>query len=108
MRMSFVLACVAMILASVPQAPAPRSAVDQPFTVSAAGEAIAVVHASCAPCDWGVDGQEAAALRISVDGRYSQHLLLARGAEDADYHLTLGPVAAGEHKLKIEPDAAMS
>ena len=106
--MSFVLACLSMIAAALLQPAAARSSVDQPFTVPAAGEAIAVVHASCARCDWSVEGREAAAVRITVDGRYSQHLLLTRGVEDADYHLTLGPVAAGEHRLAIEPDAAMS
>ena len=86
----------------------PPSLVDQAFKVSAAGEAVAVIHASCERCDWGVEGREAAAVRIVVDGRYSQHLLLARGVEDADYHVTLGPVAAGDHRLRIEADPALS
>ena len=62
---------------------------------SADGEAVAVVHASCAGCDWGKTDREAAAVRISIDGEYSQHLLLARGAEDSDYRITLGHVTAG-------------
>jgi hypothetical protein len=82
--------------------------VDQSFKVPAAGEGVAVIHASCGGCDWGVDGREAAAVRILVDGTYSQHLLIARGAEDADYHVTLGPMAAGEHKLRIEADPTLS
>jgi hypothetical protein len=81
---------------------------DQGFKVPAAGEAVAVIHASCRPCDWGVEGQEAAAVRVLIDGKYSQHLLLARGADDADYHVTLGPVAAGEHRLQIQADPALS
>jgi hypothetical protein len=86
----------------------PKPAVDQAFKVPAAGEAIAVIHASCRPCDWGVEGKEAAAVRILVDGKYSQHLLLVRGTDDADYHVTLGPVTAGEHRLRIEADSALS
>jgi hypothetical protein len=82
--------------------------VDQVFKTSATGEGVAVVHASCEKCDWGIDGREAAALRISVDGKYSQHLLLARGETDADYHVTLGPVAAGEHRLRIDADPKLS
>ena len=82
--------------------------VDQAFRVPTAGEAVAVIHASCERCDWGVEGREAAAVRIVVDGRYSQHLLLARGADDADYHVTLGPVAAGDHRLRIEADPTLS
>ena len=106
--MTVLLAFLTVILSARHQAPAAPPTVDQPFTVSAAGEAIAVMHASCGGCDWAVEGREAAAVRILIDGRYSQHLLLARGAQDADYHVTLGPVTAGEHRLRIETDPALS
>src|SRR4051794_27011349 len=82
--------------------------VDQVFKVAATGEAVAVIHASCERCDWAIDGREAAAVKILVDGKYSQHLLLTRGAEDADYHVSLGPVPAGDHRIRIEADAALS
>src|SRR4051812_10631951 len=82
--------------------------VDQMFKASAAGEGVAVIHASCDPCDWGTEGREAAAVRVLVDGKYSQHLLLVRGPEDADYHVTLGRIEAGEHRLRIEADSATS
>jgi hypothetical protein len=82
--------------------------VDQAFRASAAGEGVAVIHASCDPCDWGTEGREAAAVRVLVDGKYSQHLLLVRGAEDADYHVTLGRLETGEHRLRIEADGATS
>ena len=82
--------------------------VDQVFKVPSAGEAVAVIHASCERCDWGVEGREAAAVKILVDGKYSQHLLLARGAQDADYHVSLGPVAGGDHRIRIEADPALS
>ena len=82
--------------------------VEQAFKAPASGEAVAVVHASCDRCDWGVEGREAAAVKIFVDDKYSQHLLLARGVEDADYHVTLGSMAAGDHKLRIEADPALS
>jgi len=81
---------------------------DQVFKVPAAGEAVAVIYASCERCDWGVEGREAAAVRILIDGKYSQHLLLTRGAADADYHVSLGPVAVGDHRIRIEADAAVS
>jgi hypothetical protein len=99
------LCAVATALTMTGRAPVP---LDQAFTVPAAGEAVATLHASCERCDWGVEGREAVAVRILVDGRYSQHLLLARGAENADYHVTLGPVPAGEHRLRIEADPALS
>jgi len=82
--------------------------VDRAFKVPASGEGVAVIHASCAGCDWGAEGREAAAVKIFVDGKYSQHLLLARGADVTDYHVSLGPIAAGDHKLRIEADPALS
>jgi hypothetical protein len=94
-----------LMSAVMSRAPVP---VEQVFHVPAAGEAVAVIHASCERCDWGVEGREAAAVRVLIDGTYSQHLLLARGAEDTDYHVSLGPMAVGEHKLRIEADPALS
>src|SRR5258706_15258232 len=82
--------------------------IDQTFKAPAGGEAVAVIHASCGGCDWGVEGREAAAIRILIDGKYSQHLLIARGAQDADYHVTLGPMTPGEHTLRIEADSKLS
>ena len=86
----------------------PRVLVDQDLKVPAAGEAVAVIHASCERCDWGIEGREAAALKILVDGKYSQHVMLTRGAVDADYHVSLGPVSPGDHRIRIEADTALS
>jgi hypothetical protein len=78
------------------------------FTATTAGEAAAVVHALCARCGWGVTGREAIVLSIALDNRYSQHLVLVRGDRDADYHIALGPVPAGEHRLTIAVDPTLS
>ena len=78
------------------------------FEAKQAGEAIAVVRASCERCDWGVEGREAAALRLSFDGRYSQHVMLARGSGSWEYHVTLGPVTPGTHRLFVHLDTALS
>jgi len=78
------------------------------FEVKAAGEAIAVVRASCERCDWGVEGREGAALRVSFDGRYSQHVMLARGSGSWEYRLTLGPVTPGTHRLFVHLDSTLS
>jgi hypothetical protein len=78
------------------------------FEVKEAGEAIAVVRASCERCDGGVAGREGAALRVSFDGRYSQHLMLARGSGSWEYRVTLGPVAAGTHRLFVHLDSTLS
>jgi hypothetical protein len=56
----------------------------------------------------GETGREAVALRLSLDGKYSQHLLLARGEAAAEYRGSLGRVAPGRHRLTIERDAALS
>ena len=78
------------------------------FELATGGEVVATVRAGCTGCGWGEPGREAAALRLSVDGVYSQHLLLARGETPADYRITLGTIAAGSHRLAIDRDAALS
>jgi len=104
---TFVIALL-LAVASVQAAAPAADTFSTEFTVAAAGEAIATVRAGCARCDWGEAGREAAAVRVSLDGRYSQHLLLARGEAAADYRIALGPVAAGRHRLTIDRDPALS
>jgi hypothetical protein len=78
------------------------------FEVRAAGEAVATIAAGCTGCDWGVEGREAVLLQVAVDGRYSQHVALTRGAAVVDYPIVLGAVAPGRHSLTIARDAARS
>ncbi len=92
---------------------APHAIADEPlriqtFRAAAGGEATAVVRARCGRCAWDTAGREAVVLSLSLDGRYSQHLVLVRGDRDAEYHVALGPVAAGEHRLSIAGDPALS
>jgi hypothetical protein len=99
----------ALALAILAAAAAP--AVDhyeQTFELATGSEVVATVRAGCAGCAWGEAGREAAALRLSVDGAYSQHLLLARGEAATEYRISLGTIAAGSHRLSIERDAALS
>lgn len=79
-----------------------------PFEVAEAAEVAASIKAGCAGCDWGRLGREAAVLRLEVDGAYSQHLFLTRGAAPADYKVLLGPLAKGTHVLKISLDRRAS
>jgi hypothetical protein len=51
-------------------------------------------------------GREAAALRLLVDGRYDQHIVLFRGDESAVYEHLFGPLSRGRHELRIEWDRA--
>ena len=61
----------------------------------------ATITAGCARCSWGARGREAAVLRIEVDGRYSQHVVLVKGDRPAEYPVLLGPLAAGPHRLTV-------
>jgi hypothetical protein len=71
-------------------------------------EAVASIVAACTRCDWAVAGREAVALKLTLDGAYSQHVLLTRGAAPSEYRVLLGSLAAGTHRLTIERDAAKS
>ena len=77
------------------------------FSASDPGEAVATIAAFCPRCDWGVPGREAVALRLLLDGRYSQHLLLTRRGS-ASYRVMLGPVAAGAHRLSVVYDQTLT
>jgi hypothetical protein len=78
------------------------------IAVDRAGEVVVVLNAACARCDWGEVGREAAVLNVSVDGAYSQHVVLVRGDAASEYPISLGALAAGSHSLTIERDAALS
>jgi hypothetical protein len=71
-------------------------------------EAVATVRAGCERCDWGQPGRESVALTIALDGRYSQHLQLVLGEAPADYHIALGHLSKGLHRLTIDRDPALS
>jgi len=86
----------------------PDPLVNRSFTLGQSGEAVATMTAGCAACDWAVEGREAAVLSIAVDGAYSQHLLLTRGAAPAEYRIMLGALTAGTHRLSIERDVERS
>ena len=79
-----------------------RIQVDRP------GEVAVVVRGRCASCSWGAAGREAAVLRVSIDGRYSQHLVLAQGDRAAEYPIALGALPAGRHALAFTRDDALS
>jgi hypothetical protein len=78
------------------------------FMVMDDSEAFASVRAGCAGCDWGVAGRESVALRVAVDGNYSQHLQLVRGEAVTEYRIGLGRLTKGEHRLNIDRDPALT
>jgi hypothetical protein len=69
-------------------------------------EVVAEVQVRCARCDWRRPGREAAVLRLSLDGAYAQHLVLARGT--GAYRVALGRLAAGEHALEVALEPGLS
>jgi hypothetical protein len=99
-------------LSAVSAQSASQSGLDAPaevqFVAREAGEAVATISASCQQCDWGVEGREAATLKVMLDGKYSQHLMLVRGSARSDYKVTLGPVTKGPHALKLSVDSDLS
>jgi hypothetical protein len=103
----FAAEALALAVLAAAAAP-PADAYEQTFELATAGEVVATVHAGCVACAWGAAGREAAALRLAVDGTYSQHLLLARGETPAEYRITLGTLPAGRHRLSIARDVALS
>lgn len=78
------------------------------FVLEATADVAATLTASCAGCDWGTRGHEAAALELKVDGRYSQHLFLTQGAHAAEYRVALGRLDRGRHQLTVLFDAGSS
>jgi hypothetical protein len=78
---------------------------DEPFDLKEGAEVIANIAASCHGCDWSRTGHEAAVLRLEVDGKYSQHLFLTRGAVPAEYRVLLAGLPAGQHHLTFTYDA---
>lgn len=75
------------------------------FELKESAEVVANITASCHGCDWSLQGREAAVFRVAVDGRYSQHLFLTRGAETAEYSVMLGSLEAGRHTLSLASDS---
>ena len=78
------------------------------FEIPRRAEVTLTITASCRGCDWSVQGREAVALKLSLDGRYSQHVLLTRGEGPAEYSVLLGPLSEGRHVLTIARDATYS
>src|SRR4051812_15813441 len=96
---------VVIILLALAQQP-PVASTD--FANAVPGEGVAVITAACERCDWGIEGREAAVLRVSVGGRYLQHLYLVRGDKPSEYRVSVGRLAAGPHRIEAAVDAMLS
>jgi hypothetical protein len=62
------------------------------------------IRARAPGTSWDREERPGALLKIFVDDRYDQHVFLVRGGRDMDYSVLLGPLSAGEHRLRIDWD----
>jgi hypothetical protein len=77
------------------------------FDVAQTAEAVATLAVRCDTCSWDVAGREAVVLRVTLDGRYLQHLPVAQPGR-AEYRVMLGAVTPGPHEVRAERDASLS
>lgn len=66
------------------------------------------IQARSPGASWALEGKEAAALVISVDGIYNQDLLLWAGDELFQYRVMLGRLTKGKHKVSVALNRARS
>jgi hypothetical protein len=96
----------AVLLAIVPAGQI--ASFSEEFTLTQPAEVVATIGARCGGCDWGARGREAIVFEIRVDGEYSQHLVLTRGAQPSSYRVMLGALQAGRHEIVLARDAGRS
>ena len=90
------------------QAPAATDSLSRFLYVESPSEVVVTVRAGCVGCSWGETGREAVALRVLVNGNYSQHILLFRGEAPSEYRISLGIRTPGRYRLMVERDPALS
>jgi len=89
-----------------PQLPQPLAT--EVFNLTENMEVGLEVEAQSPDASWGRKGAEAAALLISVDGKYNQDLLLWAGDEMFRYRVMLGRLPRGRHTVSVTLNAARS
>jgi hypothetical protein len=77
------------------------------FETARPAEALATLTVRCDACSWDAAGREAVMLRVTIDGRYVQHLPVTRQGR-AEYRIMLGAVAPGSHVVAAERDEGLS
>jgi hypothetical protein len=81
---------------------------EKKFEVAEESEVLVDLTASGPGTSWVEKGKEAAALILSLDGKYHQNLILFRGAQPYAYPLMLGRLAPGSHSIRVEWDKKQS
>ena len=77
------------------------------FRAAREAEAVARITVRCDRCAWDIPGREAVMLRVTLDGRYIQHLPVSRNGS-ADYAVLIGAVAPGAHTVTIDEDVELT
>ncbi|MBV9928458.1 MAG: hypothetical protein JOZ96_25810 [Acidobacteria bacterium] len=91
---------------AAPKTPAPLAS---EAVVSGGGEEFALeIEARSPGASWARAGAEAAALVVTVDGAYNQHVLLWAGEGFYNYRLLLGRLPKGRHRVAVALDEARS
>jgi hypothetical protein len=92
--------------------PAPALADDRrdskTFRAHRTGEARLAITAFAPGTDWGRAGRESAVATVSLDGRYSQDVVLFAGARRFTYRVALGRVDRGRHRVRVRFSRAKS
>ena len=81
---------------------------EKKFEARGEAEAALDLTASVPGASWMEAGREAATVKILVDGRYHQDLILFNAARRFTYRVLLGRVAPGAHAVRVELNAARS
>ena len=96
------MACLALLLAVIAGHANGQTLREQSFRATGESEAILELTASSPGASWIEAGRESAGVRIFLDGRHHQDLMLYGGAQPFAYRLLLGRVAAGDHVVRID------
>lgn len=81
-------------------------AIEYTFELKQPGEVAVEMRASAPGTSWREGA--AVAVRVEVDGRYSQHITLFMGSAEHPYRFLLGPLLAGKHRLRVVMDRELS
>ncbi len=72
-------------------------------TLSAPAEIVLVLEVQCSRCSWARRGEEGAVLRVELNGRYSQHLVVPHGPTFTS-RIGLGAPGPGTHEVSVSLD----
>ncbi|MDB5099681.1 MAG: hypothetical protein JWM80_4102 [Cyanobacteria bacterium RYN_339] len=81
---------------------------DRPFSLSAGGEGLVTFAAAVPGADWELAGNQGATLKLYLDGRYNQDVVIPTGAALHPFDVSLGHVEPGPHVLRFERNGAFS